>query len=630
VSVSAATGAFAVASDSRLRAEGAKSEARSLDPASSSDVQIVAGLLKRHRTIALTAASVLLTIFVAGVVSILRRPASGATTSQPEGSSPSVADFEVIQLTTTGNASRPAISPDGRYVAYVQQDGTSTSLWIRQVATESNVQIVPALDGTSLTGVTVTPDGNFVDFVRSPQGTPPALWRVPFLGGDPRKLVDRIHSSIGWAPDGRRFAFIRSDNASGEDRLIIADAEGGTERILTTRRRPALFFSHSFVTTPNVRPAWSPDGTRIALHGSSSFRPELAIVNAASGSAQSIPLGDAVNTSFPSGLIWLDERSLVMGRAPEFGAPQQLWRISYPDGVVTRLTNDLNHYLGISGTSDGGTMATARSEVRVSLSVGDSAARVMREVVSPFPANMPSYQFAWAGERLLYPVSMQGRTSIRSLIPDPGAKDREALANGFGPAATTDGKNVVYVSPDRRIWRVDGEGRQATELFQGFPVGLLVTSDDRYVVFLSGGERIQSPWILPMAGGQATPVSETFVGVGQLDVSAKSNRIVFVTPTSTGQATVICDLPKCTSRTELPTTLSIPRWTPDGETIAYLPQPRVNIWVQRLDGSKPRQLTNSSDDRPIVDYRWSRDGKRLAIARSSVTNDIVLFKGLKR
>jgi hypothetical protein len=52
--------------------------------------------------------------------------------------------------------------------------------------------------------------------------------------------------------------------------------------------------------------------------------------------------------------------------------------------------------------------------------------------------------------------------------------------------------------------------------------------------------------------------------------------------------------------------------------------------VQPLDGSKPRQLTHFTDERPIVDYRWSRDGKRLAIARASVTNDIVLFKGLKK
>ena len=39
---------------------------------------------------------------------------------------------------------RPSVSPDGKYVAYVQQDGNQFSLWIRQTATSSNVRIVAA------------------------------------------------------------------------------------------------------------------------------------------------------------------------------------------------------------------------------------------------------------------------------------------------------------------------------------------------------------------------------------------------------------------------------------------------------------------------------------------------------
>jgi hypothetical protein len=44
----------------------------------------------------------------------------------------------------------------------------------------------------------------------------------------------------------------------------------------------------------------------------------------------------------------------------------------------------------------------------------------------------------------------------------------------------------------------------------------------------------------------------------------------------------------------------------------------------------PHQLTHFNDDRIITDFAWSRDGKRLAVARSRVTSDIVLFKGLRR
>jgi hypothetical protein len=96
---------------------------------------------------------------------------------------PVVADsFQLEQLTSSGNAAFPAISPDGRYVAYVQRDDTRYSLWIRQTATSSNVQILAPEPGLSLLAPSVTPDGNFVDFIagQMPQGE---LRRIPFLGG---------------------------------------------------------------------------------------------------------------------------------------------------------------------------------------------------------------------------------------------------------------------------------------------------------------------------------------------------------------------------------------------------------------------------------------------------------------
>lgn len=43
----------------------------------------------------------------------------------------------------------------------------------------------------------------------------------------------------------------------------------------------------------------------------------------------------------------------------------------------------------------------------------------------------------------------------------------------------------------------------------------------------------------------------------------------------------------------------------------------------------PRQLTRFTDGRTIADYAWSHDGQRLAISRLSVSNDIVLFLGLR-
>ena len=73
------------------------------------------------------------------------------------------------------------------------------------------------------------------------------------------------------------------------------------------------------------------------------------------------------------------------------------------------------------------------------------------------------------------------------------------------------------------------------------------------------------------------------------------------------------------------------RWTPDGRAIAYVAVGTpANLWARPFDGQPPHQLTHFSDDRGIIDFAWSRDGKRLAISRATVTNDIVLFKGLRK
>jgi hypothetical protein len=51
--------------------------------------------------------------------------------------------------------------------------------------------------------------------------------------------------------------------------------------------------------------------------------------------------------------------------------------------------------------------------------------------------------------------------------------------------------------------------------------------------------------------------------------------------------------------------------------------------VQPLTGGAPRQLTRFTNNRAIGSFAWSRDGERLAITRSTITNDIVLFSGLQ-
>jgi serine/threonine protein kinase len=597
--------------------------------APSPDSQVLAALVKRHRAIVGVAAVVVVAALAGGIYVVLQTPPTSETAAGTPDS------FEIVQLTTSGNAERPAISPDGRYVAYVQRDSRGYSLWIRQTATASNVQIVPPQEGLSIGGVTVTPDGSFVDFVR--QG----LWRVPFLGGTPRRLIDDVASPVAWSPDGRQLAFVRSDNANGTNSLIVTNADGRDERILTTRRRPGLFYSLRYLGSPSVRPAWSPDGRIIALYGATgsagATQSQVVLVDAATGTERVLPLPPEIGD--PQGLAWLNSESLVANHSGQSGAPAQLWRLSYPDGRLTRLTNDLNAYVGVSMSADRTTLVTMRSETRAGVWEGDVTANAFTEVVAPVPflgSVLVTPTVAWVGERIVYTSTAASRTAVTAIL-SAGGSSEEIASNGFEGAGTPDGRTLVFRSTGAGLdglWRISADGRQRVQLLPGHVRSPVVTPDGQFVLFVSNRRGALSPWIVSINGGEATQVTTTYAGAATLDVSPDGKAITFISLDEQDRPLgIVCDLPACTSRRTLPSVPGghfRPRWTPDGRAIAYIEgATQSNLWVQPLDGAASRQLTRFTDGRLIADFAFSHDGQRLAISRVEVKNDIVLFRGLR-
>ena len=613
--------------DSDVPADQVQSESaavRSSSVSPSSDTQLVAGLLKRHWS-ALTIGAVVVAIsVVAGLYALWQRGAP-----RVPASSASLADLQIVRLTTSGNASAPAISPDGRYVVYSQLEGKDASVWIRQTATSSNVQIVPAgpfLGGTYRPAVTVTPDGGFVDVVRVDDDgkVSSALWRVPFLGGTPKRLLDDIASPVGWSPDGRSIAFVRGRGSA----LVVADADGSHERVLVQLAGP--FFTHLRIpSNPLIPPAWSPDGRLIAMYGfrvvGGVLQPRVMFTNAADGSVQEVPVLTGMN-----GLAWLDASSLVFSGARNFGGLSHLWRLSYPGAELTQLTNDLSSYAGVSVTVDRTTLVTGRTDAKVGIWVGDGDAANGIEAVAPaLHETNYGYGLAWAGDDLVFTATTGDYPSI--FRPGPDRKAPEELhARGHFLTATSDGRTLVFVSTEAGVqgslWKADADGRHAAQIAPGnVLLSPAVTRDDRFVIFARSD---QTAWMVPIEGGTPTPITD---GLMQFpDVSPDGKSLAFLRTNANPPGIAVCDLPRCKTLKRLPPppTITRLRWTPDGRGIAY--HKDSNVWIQPLDGRPARQLTRFTDGRTIPDFAWSRDGKRLAIARMSVTNDIVLFKGLRK
>jgi len=407
---------------------------------------------------------------------------------------------------------------------------------------------------------------------------------------------------------------------------MVAGADGSGERVVATRQRPAAFRYGGDTAPVTTGPAWSADGTLIGLPGwderTGTLIPQIVVVDAASGSQRVIPL----SPPSPVGVAWLDRQSMLVNRPAEQGGPLQLWRLAYPDAQLSRLTNDLTSYVGTSVSADGGSLVTARSETRMSIAISDGAGNESKEI-DAFVVSRPSdADVIWAADRLLYTKSANGPLSIWSVRL--GGRPEESVARARYPAATSDGKTIVFQSTDPgsygSLWRIDADGRNRAQLVSGLTLFPVVTFDDGHVIFDANRSGVQSPWIVSIGGGEPTQVVN--LAAGPLSVSPDGKSIVF---NSSGGSFIVCDLPACASRQNLPGDGFRVRWTTDGRSIAYI-GPTSNIWAKPLDGKPPRQLTHFTDNRRIADFAWSRDGKRLAIARATVTNDIVLIKGLRR
>ena len=606
-------------------------------PAPSSDAQVLLALARRNRRRLAIAAVVLLV----GVVAVLYAMRGRDVAPSQASEQTSLANSESTLLTTSGVADRPAISSDGKWIAYVQHDSEGDSLWLRQTTTTSSRRIVAPERGVVLSGATFTPDGTAVDFVRGVTAAADTvrqifaeIWRVGFLGDTPpRLLISDVSSSISWAPDDQRIAFLRSRLTSSiSTKLIVANADGGGERELARGEGQVVWPSLLAPWRPNLPPAWSLDGQLIAVVGVDIAKSEgqVIFVNSVTGSAERVVVP---GLGITEGLTWLDAQSLVVNQPFQFGVSHQLFRLSYPAGSLSRLTNDPNDYVGLSLTGDRRSLVTARRETRMDIWVGDSAGSAGADIARRVPVPGDLARLAWAGDRLLYGTVAGGKHAIVRHTPGESAAE-ELVFDAQSPAARTDGGGIVFVSTSPEsplnLFAADAAGRRTTPLGSASLDQLAVTPDNGSVLFSSTSGGTLSIQIVPIGGGTPTKLAEG----NRVAVSPGGEAIVFIGgPAGKGEnraALVVCSLPGCTSqRTVGSVGLDSPiAWTPDGRGIAYASQ--GNIWMQPLDGSAPSQHTRFTDTRPIGSFAWSRDGsKRLAIARMTVTNDIVLFRNLK-
>jgi serine/threonine protein kinase len=536
--------------------------------------------------------------------------------------------MKVTRLTSNGKSSSATISPDGKYVVHVFSDAGKESLWVRQVATSSNVEIVPAAE-VEYRSTAFSRDGNFVYFSQLDRSRLiGVLYQVPVLGGTPKKIIEDVDSPISFSPDGARFVFMRNMLNPRQNHLIVANADGTGERVLATRTPPHYYAS----------PAWSPDGKVIACSASNGTQMNVIEVQVEDGAEKPITTEKWLAVG---SIEWLaDGKGLVMVAVDQMSRLRQIWLLSYPRGETRRITNDLNDYSGMSLTADSKTLAVVQADAITSLwVVPRSDSNHARQITS----GAGKYnQISWTPNGRIVYGAMAGNSGELWIIDADGSNQKQLTSNAgmnLQPAVSPDGRFIVFSSKREsssnifNIWRMDSSGSNPKRLTTGNKeFGCAITPDGKWVVY-SSVESLgkQTLWKVPIDGGDPIQLSDKITALPAVSPDGKQVACIYwegqldspfgigVLPIEGGPLTKFFKLP------EGPV-----RWTADGSGLTYINNQGgvSNIWLQPLAGGQPKQLTNFKSDM-IFHFDWSRDGKQLALTRGVFTSDVILLSNVK-
>lgn len=558
-------------------------------------------------------------------------------------------EIKFSKITSSGNVHRIALSPDGKYLAYVEKKEELQNLYIRQLNNANTIEIIPPSKDNFI-GLTFSPDSEYIYYTIYPEiqenpsfklGT---LYKIPILGGTRSEIVKNIDTQVTLSPDGKRIAFIRNSFINkSESTIIIKDIENNVEKSFATREGRERFTANGVF--------WSPDGKYLACIAFSDKEPakplEMLVFNTETSEKITL-MTEAWN--WIGQLAWLKDSSGII--FPAYGnqtnnLTDEIWLVSFPEGKLRQITNGINGFNGIGVSADSNSIVTLKSDIIANIWKGNieniKEATRIKQGLNEVAFSGFGMDFTTDG-KILYAASQNGNADIWTLEAD-GTNPKQItteISADYAPNASPDGRYIVFVSNRsgyHNLWRVEPNGNNPFQITNSGNIYSPSISPDSKWIYYTAASTMNTPsflWKVSIEGGESIKLTEKVFRMPKISPDGKYIAGYFP------DANPDSKIPKKMKLTilsaqdgSLVKQFSVPindlerplAWTPNSEAIIFWRKEKgvANFWQQPLNSETPKQLTDWQTDE-IFRMAYSKDGKYFAFERGNLINDIILIQ----
>ena len=543
------------------------------------------------------------------------RPAAAPANPLEKAHFTRVNDFESVEA---------AISPDGRFVAFVSDHDGPFDVWLSQVGTGHLINLTQGKAGPlpgPLRSVGFSGDGSEIWLGGGDVGM--RLRLMPLTGGTPRNFLSEEAVNLAWSPDGERIVYHTFGNG---DPMFVADRTGANARRIFGDR-PGVH---------NHFPTWSPDGRWIYfVHGTPATKEmDLWRIDPAGGNPERLTQRNTdVAYPTPSG-----NRIVFYVARDGDGSGPWLWAFDLKRKDSRRVSFGLEQYTSVGASTDGRKLVATISNPAAGLWSVPILNRLAEEHdVKPFPVPTVRALAPRFGGASLFYLSSLGTGDGLWRLRDGQVTEIWKGADGAlleTPSVSPDGGRVAIVlrrSGKRQLHVLSSDGAELQPIAEGIDVqGTSCWSPDgRWIV--TGGSGATGPGLfkIPLEGGSpvrlaAGPaLNPVWSPDGSLIVYAGTNVRTFAPLLAVHPDGTSVELPQINLR-RLGERV---RFLPDGKSLIYMQGllASQDFWLLDLASMKSRPLTRLQNRATMRTFDVTSDGKQIVFDRSRENSEVVMI-----